>query len=146
MGRTCRYSNGLSRTGRKFAAPFRGFRDIPWAVWDTPFSKNIFEDILSLTAVASGFFADSANTYQDLPFEPLKLHLCANALIGRKWKKQPLNLRTVARKLEKISPPCVQCIARGPLKTHQLPAQSVQPFPRFGKGVSTFARARVPHN
>ena len=72
--------------------------------WTRPFQKY-FRGILSLTAVASGFFADSANTYQDLPFEPLKLHLCANALSGRKWKRQSLNLCTVARALEKISPP-----------------------------------------
>ena len=48
------------------------------------FFKNIFEDILSLTGVESGFFADSVNTYQDLPFELLKLDLCANAVFGRK--------------------------------------------------------------
>ena len=48
------------------------------------FSKNIFEDILSFTGVESVFFADSVNTYQDLPFELLKLNLCANAVFGRK--------------------------------------------------------------
>ena len=54
---------------------------ILWAVRDSPLRK---EDNLSLTGVESGFFADSANAYQDLPFEVLKLDLCANALIGRK--------------------------------------------------------------
>ena len=48
------------------------------------FFKNIFEDILSLNGVESGFFEDSANTYQDLPFELLKLDLCANVVIDRK--------------------------------------------------------------
>ena len=33
--------------------------------------KKLLEDIL--TGVVSGFFADSANTYQDPPFELLKL-------------------------------------------------------------------------
>ena len=48
------------------------------------FFKSIFDNILSLTGVESGFFADSANAYQDLPFELLKLDLCANAFFGRK--------------------------------------------------------------
>ena len=48
------------------------------------FFKNIFENILSLTGVESGFFADSANIYQDLPFELLNLDLCGNVVIGRK--------------------------------------------------------------
>ena len=47
------------------------------------FSKKI-EDIVSLTGVQSGFFADSVNTYQDFPFELLKLDLCANTAFGRK--------------------------------------------------------------
>ena len=55
------------------------------------FSQNIFEDILNLTGVESVFFADSANKYQDLPFNLLKLDLCANAVIGRKWKEVALN-------------------------------------------------------
>ena len=45
--------------------------------------KNILELMLSLTGVES-FFADSDNAYQGLPFELLKLDLCANAVIGRK--------------------------------------------------------------
>ena len=48
------------------------------------FSKNIFENILSLAGVEPFFFADPANTYSDLPFELLRLDLCANALTGRK--------------------------------------------------------------
>ena len=49
------------------------------------FFKNLFEDILSLTGVEWVFFADSVNIYQDLPFEVLKLDLCANAVFGRKY-------------------------------------------------------------
>ena len=49
------------------------------------FFKNIFDNILSLTGVESDFFADSDNTHQDLPFELLKLELCANAVFGRKY-------------------------------------------------------------
>ena len=48
------------------------------------FFKNIFEDILSLTGVESGFFAHSINAYQDFPFELLKLDLCGNDVFGRK--------------------------------------------------------------
>ena len=48
------------------------------------FFKNIFKDILSLIGVELGLLADSANSHQDLPFELLKLHLCANAVIVRK--------------------------------------------------------------
>ena len=48
------------------------------------FFKNIFEDIFSLTGVESGCFADSNNTYPDLPFEQLKLDLRANIFFGRK--------------------------------------------------------------
>ena len=47
-------------------------------------SKNVFKNILSLTGVESGFFADSTNARQDLPFELLKLDPCANAVFGRK--------------------------------------------------------------
>ena len=48
------------------------------------FFKNIFENILSLTGVESGFLADPANRYPDIPFDQLKFDLCANAVIGRK--------------------------------------------------------------
>ena len=48
------------------------------------FFKNIFEDILSLTGVESDYLADSANTFQDLPAELLRLDLSANAVFGRK--------------------------------------------------------------
>ena len=47
--------------------------------------KNIFEDILNFTGVESGFLQIlSICTYQDLPFELVKLDLCANAVFGRK--------------------------------------------------------------
>ena len=52
--------------------------------------KNIFENILSLTGVELGFFADSTNTYQYIPFELLKLDLCAKAVFGRKETKVAL--------------------------------------------------------
>ena len=48
------------------------------------FQQTFFEKILSFTGVEPGFVADPANTYPDLPFELLKLDLCAYALIGRK--------------------------------------------------------------
>ena len=34
----------------------------------------------------------------------------------------------------------------GSLTTHQISAQSVQPFPRYLKGVRTCARAAIPHH
>ena len=52
--------------------------------------KNIFENTFSLTGVESGFFADSANTYQDLSFELLKLNLCANAVFWSQVEKATL--------------------------------------------------------
>ena len=45
-----------------------------------------------------------------------------------------LNVCTVTSALEKISSFYVKCIASAPLTTHQSSAQSVQPFPRCGKG------------
>ena len=80
--RACIYSNGLSR-------PVKNGRSVPWflgySMCGTGFAffKNIFENILSLTGDESVFFADSANTYQYLPYELLKLDLCANAVFGR---------------------------------------------------------------
>ena len=42
-------------------------------------------------------------------------------------------------------PPCVKCIAGGPLATHQISVWSVRPFPRYGKGgTSAPAHADVP--
>ena len=41
---------------------------------------------------------------------------------------------TVTRALGTITRSCVKCIASGPLTTQQFSAQSVQPFPRYGKG------------
>ena len=42
------------------------------------------QNIWSLTGAELGFFPDSPYTYKDLPFELLKLDLCANVMIGRK--------------------------------------------------------------
>ena len=47
-------------------------------------TKNVFGNILSFTGVESGFFADSANTCQYLPFELLKLDQCANSVSCQK--------------------------------------------------------------
>ena len=47
----------------------------------TFFKKNMFENILSLTGVAA--FCRSYQYIPNLPFELLKLDLCANAVIGR---------------------------------------------------------------
>ena len=65
-----------------FSVPY--FLRYPMGGAEIAFFKNIFGNILSLTGVESGFFADFVNTYPDLPFEQLKLNLCANAIIGRK--------------------------------------------------------------
>ena len=40
-------------------------------------------------------------------------------------------------------PPCVKRKATGPLSTHQISVQSVQPFPRYGTGKGTAARAHM---
>ena len=68
----------------KNAAPFLVFLRIFVGGTGPAFFKDIFENILSLTGVESGFFADSANAYQDLSFELLTLNLCANVVFGRK--------------------------------------------------------------
>ena len=39
----------------------------------------------------------------------------------------------------------VNCLANWSLSTHQISMQSVQSFPRYGKGARTCARADVPH-
>ena len=54
-----------------------------------------------------------------------------------------LKVRTVTRALVRISPSFLKRIARGPLSTHQVPAQFVQPILRYKKGVRTCARAAV---
>ena len=40
-------------------------------------------------------------------------------------------------------PFCVKRMTTGPLATHQISVQSVQPFPRYGKGMRTYSRARA---
>ena len=89
--RTCRYSDGLSMTGKTFAAPFRGFWDILRAVRNSPFLKICSRIFWIRLELSRSFFVDSANKYKDLPFKLLKLDLCANVVIGRKWKEATLN-------------------------------------------------------
>ena len=73
IDRTCVYSNELSRPAKN---SFR-YSDILWAVWDSHFSKTLSRILwvwLELNRVL----------YKDLPFELLKLGLCANAVFGRR--------------------------------------------------------------
>ena len=48
---------------------------------------------------------------------------------------------TITLALVRNLPSLVKRIATSPLATHKISVQSVQPFPRYGKGMRTCARA-----
>ena len=55
-----------------------------------------------------------------------------------------LKCETVTLALVQNLPSSVKRKATGPLATHQISVQSVQPFPRYGKGMRTCTRTAVP--
>ena len=64
--------------------------------------------------------------------------------MNERERKIVLKNVTVTLALMQNLPSCVKRIATGPLATHQISVQSVQPFPRYGEVMHTCTRAAVP--